>query len=232
MRTLIIGDVRLPFEHAGYLQFCLDIYDSWNCDTVVFIGDIVDAHALSFWDHDPNGMSAEEEAVQALERLVEWKRAFRIAKVCIGNHDERHYRKAKKAGIPDRYLKTYNEIYSTPQCDWDIDHRVDGVLYTHGTGCSGKDAAINLAIQKRSSVAIGHTHCWGGVKYHSNDESRVFGMNVGCGIDSSRYAFAYGAHMPTRPTLGAGVVVDGKEAYFEPMGINKGEAYHRRNKRG
>lgn len=232
MRTLVIGDIHLPFEHPDYLQFCLDIYSSWNCNCVVFIGDVVDAHALSFWDTDPHGYSAEEEARVAAEHLIEWNQAFGVAKVCIGNHDERHYRKARKAGIPDRYLRTYNEIYSAPKWEWDFDHRIDGVLYTHGTGCSGKDAAINLAIQKRSSVAIGHTHSWGGVKYHSNDESRVFGMNVGCGVDSTKYAFAYGAHMPSRPTLGAGVVIEGKEAYFEPMGIHKGEPYHRNKSNG
>lgn len=232
MRVLAVGDMHLPFVHPMYLQFCQDLRKLWSCDKVVLIGDVVDAHALSFWDTDPNGLSAEQEAIEVLESLSAWKKAFPDALVCIGNHDERHFRKARKSGIPDRYLRTYNEIYGTPTWDWAFDHHVDGVLYTHGTGCSGKDAAINLAIQKRCNLVMGHTHTWGGVKYHCNESSRIFGLNTGCGIDVSAYAFAYGAHLPNRPTLGAGIIIDGKEAYFEPMAINEGEDYHRSEKSG
>lgn len=47
----------------------------------------------------------------------------------------------------------------------------------------------------------------------------IFGMNVGCLIDIKAYAMAYGKHCPRRPCLGAGVVIDGKTAFFIPMEI-------------
>jgi hypothetical protein len=210
-----------------YLRFIRDTFSQWNVDRVHFAGDIVDAHALGFWDHDPNGMSAEDEAEAAWQRLKPWKRAFPKATVSIGNHDERQFRTAKKAGIPDRYIKKYGDVWDTPGWDWGFDHTFDGVLYEHGTGTSGKDAALNLAIQKRTSIVIGHVHSYAGAKWHSNPFNAIFGLNVGCGIDCPAYTFAYGRVFPVRPMLGCGIVIDGEAAYFEPMRCGRGERYHR-----
>jgi predicted phosphodiesterase len=223
----IVGDTHIPFVHPNYLVFCQDTFDRYGVDKVVMIGDVVDHHAMSFWDHDPDGESAEREALMASEVLREWHENFPGAKVCIGNHDERAFRSAKKAGIPGRYLKSYKDVFGTKTWKWEFSHVIDGVLYEHGTGSSGKDAAFLRAMNKRQSVCMGHTHTHAGVKYHTNHTSRIFGLNVGCGIDTKAYAFEYGRDFVTKPTLGCGIVVDGIQAYFEPMLIGKGEHYQR-----
>lgn len=223
----VVGDCHAPFIHPMYRRFVNDTFNDWGVEKIHFVGDLVDHHAISFHEHDPNGQSAEDEAVQARKELKKWVNDFPVATVCIGNHDERHCRTAKKAGLPDRYLRTYNEIWETPKWKWDFSHAIDDVLYEHGTGTSGKDAAINLAIQKRCSVVIGHIHSWAGIKYHANDFSTVFGMNAGCGIDCRSYAFAYGKAFATRPMLGCGIVIDGHYATFIPMLCGKGEKYNR-----
>ena len=106
-------------------------------------------------------------------------------------------------------------------------HIIDEVLYEHGTGSSGKDAAMNLAIQKRISTVIGHVHSYAGVKWHSNPKSRIFGLNAGCGIDCKQYAFHYSKAFPVRPVLGCGIVFNGDYAAFVPMPCGRGEKYHR-----
>lgn len=227
MRIGIVGDLHAPFVHPMYLRFCQDIFEAWQVDRVHFVGDIVDLHALSFWDHDPNGLSAEDEAVASVESVGQWYRTFPRATVCIGNHDERHYRVARKHGLPDRYLRSYADVWRTPRWNWRFEHEMDGVLFEHGTGTSGKDAALNLAVQKRTSVVIGHVHSYGGVKWHANPFDVIFGLNAGCGIDCKAYVFAYGKSFPIRPVLGCGVVIDGREAYFEPMACSRGAKYHR-----
>lgn len=226
----IIGDTHLPFCHPAYLRFCRDTFRRHNVKQVVHIGDVVDAHALSFHEHNPNGQSAEDEASRAARELVKWKRAFPDLKVCIGNHDERHFRTARKAGMPDRYLRSYADVWDTPGWKWDFSHRIDGVLYEHGTGTTGKDAAMNRATQKRTSLVMGHVHAFAGVKYHSNEFDRIFGLNVGCGIDCRAYAFDYGKAFPIRPVLGCGIVRDGTEAVFVPMPCGPKEKYHRGKK--
>lgn len=227
MRVGSIGDLHEPFVHPMYFRFICDTWSKWRIDLTNFVGDIVDLHALSFWEHDPNGLSAGDEYSAASKGVKRWHRRFQKAKVEIGNHDERHYRVARKHGLPDRYLRSYADVWNTPTWDWQYSHVIDGVLYEHGTGTSGKDAAINLAIQKRSSVVIGHVHSYAGIKWHANHNSKIFGMNCGCGIDPKAYAFAYGRAFPVRPVLGCGVIIDGETAHFIPMPCGPGERYHR-----
>ena len=118
---------------------------------------------------------------------------------------------------------------------WGDQHVIDGVLYTHGTGSSGKNHALNMAMNNRCPVVCGHTHTNLSVNYDVNRFDRIFGMNVGCGIDLRRYAFEYAKPFPIRPVLGCGIVIDGVEAYFEPMPCGRRgrtlEHYHRRAKR-
>ena len=51
-KVLAIGDTHLPAVHPGYLAFCSDLYDKYDCDTAVHIGDFVDHHAISA--HEPS----------------------------------------------------------------------------------------------------------------------------------------------------------------------------------
>ncbi|MCI0351538.1 MAG: metallophosphatase family protein [Acidobacteriales bacterium] len=227
MRIGIVGDLHAHFVHPLYFGFIQETWKQYRVTHTVFIGDVVDLHALSFWEHNPNGLSAETEAAGALDEVQRWYKAFPRARVCIGNHDERHHRVARKAGLPDRFIRTYADVWQTPKWNWQFEHLLDGVLYQHGTGTSGKDAAFNQAVEKRVSVVQGHTHTDGGFKYHTNHDSRIFGMNVGCGFDLSAYAFAYGRTFARRPVLGCGIVIDGEQPHFVPMPCGRGEKYHR-----
>lgn len=227
MRLGIIGDIHEPFCHPMYQRFIQDTFEAWGVTKTHFIGDIVDGHALGFWDHNPNGMSAGNEHEKAYEGVQSWYNLFPNSTVSIGNHDERHFRVARKAGIPDNYVKGYKIVWGTPKWDWQLSHKYDDTLLEHGTGTSGKDGAINRAIEKRCNLIIGHIHSYAGVKFHTSDYSRIFGMNVGCGIDIDGYAFDYGKPFAIRPVLGCGILIDNVYPYFEIMPCGPGEKYHR-----
>jgi predicted phosphodiesterase len=227
MRVGIVGDLHTPFSHCMYLKFCQDVFAAWRVNRVHLIGDVADHHAISQWESNPNGRSAEDECLEASAEIEKWYKTFPKATVSIGNHDERHFRLAGKHGLPVRYLRSYAELWDTPKWDWQFEHNHDGVIYTHGTGCSGQTAGIKLAIQRRNSVVLGHTHTYAGVVFHSNPNSRIFGLNTGCGIDCRAYAFAYGRDNPVRPVLGCSVVLDGEHPIFIPMPCGVKEKYHR-----
>ena len=223
----VVGDAHLPWAHPLYLEFCIDVFTKHKVDTIVNIGDVIDHHCLSFWDSNPNGYGPEGEAEEATIELERWYRHFPYSRVCIGNHDARHYRKARKSGIPDRFIRGYSDVWDTPEWTWEFDHVIDDVMYSHGTLSSGKTPAYNRAMKNRCSTVIGHCHHAGGIKYHSNRVSRIFGMDTGCGIDVGAYAFEYGTESPDRPILGCGVVVDGVVPYWYAMPIGAGEKYCR-----
>jgi predicted phosphodiesterase len=212
--VLVIGDTHLPFEHKDYLEHCKTVYKMFNCDTVVHIGDIIDNHAASFHDSDPDGFGGGNELELAKKSLQDWYRAFPNVYVTLGNHDAIPFRKAFKSGVPSSWLKSYEEILEAP-AGWKFSERwiLDNVLYTHGTGANGDMAAVNMAKDARMSVVIGHSHSFAGVRYLANINGSIFGMNVGCGIDESAYAFAYAKFNLRRPVLSCGVVMGGKQAF-------------------
>ena len=45
--VLVVSDLHLPFVRNGYLEFVKEQYNKFGCKTVVFIGDIIDNHAIS-----------------------------------------------------------------------------------------------------------------------------------------------------------------------------------------
>ncbi|KKK92799.1 hypothetical protein LCGC14_2699380, partial [marine sediment metagenome] len=53
MKVLCVADLHLPAVRKGYLTFCQDLYCQWDCDTVVFMGDIIDWTAISFHVSNP-----------------------------------------------------------------------------------------------------------------------------------------------------------------------------------
>lgn len=227
-RVLGIGDPHEPFCLDGYMEHCLKVYRDWKCDRVVFLGDEVDQHAMSFHEHDPDGRSAGDEHEEAKAKLRRWYKAFPRAFVCIGNHTKLPLRQARAAGITRHWMKTYNEAWGIGSgWRWGISTEIDGVLYTHGTGNSGAMAHRNLAIKKRQSVVMGHVHSHAGIAFHASERDLLFGLNVGCGIDADVYAMEYGRDYNDKPIIACGVVVDGFYPHLVPM--NLGAKYPRRH---
>ena len=217
--VLIIGDIHEPFTLPDYMDFCQRTRDKFQCEKVIFAGDIVDGHALSFWDHSSSGYSAGHELAVTRAKLKAWYKAFPNAHICVGNHDSRHFRKARKAGLPDEFMRGYKEVYRSPMdWQWAMGFRLNGVVYTHGTK-GGMNAALKEAKDRESSTVVGHAHTSAGVQYYCNYVGKLkFGMNVGCGIDAEAYAFEYGKNHSAQPTLGCGVVLDnGQLPIFNPF---------------
>lgn len=216
--VLIIGDLHTPFEEKGYLDHCKQVYEDFQCDEVVFIGDLVDLHAISYHEHDPNGRSPYDEYELAVKHLKKWYEAFPEAKVCIGNHDALIMRKVYSAGLPSNWLKSLEQILEAPETyKFDMHHEIDGVLYTHGTGVSGDGGAMKIASQNRQSAVIGHLHSISNIKYSASYRDIIFAMTVGCGIDYKQYAFHYGKDIPAKPIVSCGVVMGGKIPVLIPM---------------
>ena len=219
--VLVIADTHIPFEHRNYLDFCLDMKQRCKCKTVIHIGDLVDNHAISYHEHDPNGQSAGDEHKIAMKHLRQWYKAFRKLKLCRGNHDRLVDRKGKTAGLPTIVFQPFRKIWSLPsgwEDDWEF--KINNVLYEHGTGYSGKYPHMTAAINNRCSTVIGHVHSVAGIEWLANSRDCLFGMSVGCGVDRRTYAFAYGRDFKRKPILGCGIVTDmGRYCQFMPMSL-------------
>lgn len=205
-RILVIGDLHCPFELDGYFDFCLDTYDRFACNQVIAIGDILDNHYASYHETDGNGMSGGYELQEAIKHVDKWAQAFPIADVIIGNHDRLIMRKAFSSSVPREWIKDYNEVLGT---SWNWVERIeyDGVQYVHGEGGTASTKAKN----DMQSTVQGHIHTQAYTTWLVGNRSKIFGMQVGCGIDRDSYAAAYAKHYK-KQAIGCGVVIGGHTA--------------------
>jgi hypothetical protein len=225
-KTLVIGDLHEPATHPGYLKFCKDVQKKYDTKKTIFIGDIVDWHGISFHDKEPHCPGPMMEYTQAKAQIKKWHRAFPNALICIGNHDCRPQRLAKTKGIPEEFLRSYNDLWGTPTWKWDFHYIFDDVYYTHGTRSGGIHPAWNKSGKMLMSVVMGHCHARAGLKWRANPLKRIFSMDVGCGIDNDAFQFIYGKDYDDKPFLSCGVVLDGGPKHIE-MKMAKGERYHK-----
>lgn len=219
--VLIIPDTQYPFAHEDSFDFLSSLKRKYKPTKIVHIGDEIDLHAMSDWDHDPDGMSAGDELKAA---IIDMKRLYSIfpeVMACTSNHTARPFRRAFKHGIPAAFLRDYHEFLQAPSgWKWADSWEIDGVKYEHGEGQSGSLGALKAALGNMQSTVIGHLHSFAGIIYNANPKFLIFGFNVGCLIDRKKYAFAYGKNMKNKPILGAGIVHKGVPTFI-PMLLNK-----------
>lgn len=203
--VLVIGDLHEPFCLPGYLEHCIKTYNQYECNEVVFIGDIIDNHASSYHETNPDGYSAGKELKIAIKNIKQWYQAFPKATVIIGNHDRLIMRKAQTAGLSKLWIKNYAEVLGTSGWVFTDSIEIDNVLYIHGEGGTAR-ARVRRDLQ---SIVQGHLHSQAYIDWCVGAKFKIFGMQVGCGVDHHSYAMAYGKEGP-KPAIACGVVLQGK----------------------
>jgi len=203
--VLVIGDLHEPFCLDGYLDWCIDQYYTYKCTEVVFIGDVIDNHNTTYHEtHGGNdGMTGADELEFAIKRIARWRNAFPKATVIIGNHDRIIMRKAQTSSIPSKWIRSYKEVLETP--DWNFVERyeLDDVQYIHGEG----GTARTKCRADMMNTVQGHLHTQAYTEHYVGKKFRVFGTQVGCGINHKSYAMAY-AKYGKRPAVGCEVVLN------------------------
>jgi predicted phosphodiesterase len=205
-RLLVIGDLHEPFCLEGYLDFCVETYQKFNCNAVHFCGDIIDNHYASYHETSPDGLGGQDELEFAIQKVQAWSKAFKKATVCVGNHDRLIGRRAFSSNIPKAWIKSYNEVLGT---DWDWQPRfvIDDVQYVHGEGGTARTRAKN----DMQSTVQGHIHTQAYTEWMVGNKFKILAMQVGCGIDRESYAMAYAKNYK-KQAIGCGVVIGGHTA--------------------
>lgn len=208
-KVLVIGDIHEPFTLDGYLEFCKKQYDLFKCDTVVFIGDIIDNAFSSFYNINPDGFGAGEELDRAIYKISKWYETFPKATVIVGNHDRLAYRKAFAGGISARWIRDYNDVLGTQGWNFTESTEIDNVVYIHGEAGTARSKSKDTS----KSTVQGHLHSQAYVEFINN---RIFGMQVGTGVDDSQYAFNYNK-AGKESILSCGVVLEGVQPFLIKM---------------
>jgi len=214
---LVIGDLHEPFCLDGYLEFCQEQYLKHNCNKVVFIGDVIDNHYSSYHETDSNALGGGDELEHTIKKIAKWYKAFPEADVTLGNHDRIIIRKAQSSGVPTKWIKDFSEVLETPGWNYCTEVIYNDVRYVHGD----KSSAAKTAYKRDMiSTVSGHFHTQFYCEWNFGKNAAIFGMQVGCGIDSKSYAMGY-MQGGKKEAIGVGLVLDnGKQPFVVAMDLN------------
>lgn len=160
--------------------------------------------------------SALKEIEISKEKLRQWIQFFPQMKVATSNHGMRWAKKAAMAQIPSQMIKHYTEVLEIPASwayrdVWIIRASRQHFMMKHGLGYSGQYPYKQAPLVEGMSVVFGHLHSSAGIARVKTDGyiKELWGMNTGCLIDPSSFAFAYQREARFKPNLGVGVILNG-----------------------
>lgn len=217
---LALPDIHFPAHHLDTFKFLKAVKKKFKPNEIVCLGDEIDAAGLGNWDQNPDQPSAGDELKLAVALMKKLYEIFPVVKVCISNHTDRIYRKPFSSGIPRELIKSYAEILQAPKgWQWSDSWELDGIIFEHGEGFSGKDGALKAAQANMQKTVIGHLHSYAGIQYYANSKHLIWGFNAGCLIDRHNAAFNYGKHIKTKPIIGVGIIENGTPRFI-PMPLD------------
>ncbi len=210
-RILTISDLHIPYHHLDAVEFLSHLKDKYKPTRIICMGDECDKHALSYHDSDPDLPSAGHELTAALPVIAQIRDMFPDMDILESNHGSLVWRKAKTHGIPRHYIKSYNDVLGVDdRWKWHFDMTID--LPT-GMKCyfhHGKSAnVLKLSQQMGMCAAQGHYHNDFKIHYWGNPTGLYWGLQTGCLISDSSYAFAYNNVNIQRPIIGTAVIIGG-----------------------
>jgi predicted phosphodiesterase len=209
-RILVISDMHVPYHHKDSIEFLREIKKEYKPDMIVNIGDLLDFHAISMHEHNPDLFSAGHELKEARKYIKELEDIFPKMVEVDSNHSSLVYRRALKFGMSKEFLKDYGDFLGTKKWEW-----IDDLTLTlsNGKRCfftHGRSADVLKVSQAMGMSCVqGHYHTKFLISYWANPDNIFFGMNVGCLINQKSMAFAYAKNFKTRFIIGCGMIIDG-----------------------
>jgi hypothetical protein len=219
---LVISDLHCPYNHPDTVAFLKAVKAKYKPTRVILSGDEIDYHAISFHDADPDLDSAGVELTKAIECLKPIYKLFPKAEVLESNHGSLVFRKALANGLSRKFFKSPREILEAPKgWTWHFDITLKlpdgtGCYFHHSKGANVKKNSQAMGL----SFVQGHHHEAFEISYWGNPNALLFGMTVGCLVDTKSYALAYNKNNLKRPVIGLGLIIDSK-AILVPMKLNK-----------
>jgi len=209
-RILVISDLHCPYQHKDAIRFLQAVKKKYSPTRVILSGDEADFAGISFHDHDPDLDSPGKELEKAIEALRPLYKMFPTAQILESNHGSLVLRKALANGLSRRYFRTPGEIIEAPKgwtWHFDIVARLPNgtdCYFHHSKGANVKKNSQALGM----SFVQGHHHESFEIQYWGNPHALLFGMTVGCLVDSHSLAMAYNKNNLKRPVLGVAVIID------------------------
>jgi len=211
MKILILGDTHFPFTNRTALAATIAFAKTYKPDHIVQVGDFIEGYNWSLYKRAPDSPSAEMEwnqtelmATQFFEQLSKFK-----ITILEGNHCRRYMMRACEVNIPKRLIKTLSDLFPFDNVNWHMNPEpfmLENIAFIHGDEMAGTVAMKAKTLGQ--SLVQGHTH-QASLHYINTFRQQIFGMEVGCLMDSSSIAGRYAIKNPMRTWTGFATITDG-----------------------
>lgn len=210
-RILVIGDIHAPYQHRDTLHFLSKLKERYKPTRVVQIGDEVDGHRWSMHVPQVNAMGATEEVSAAKSFLQELAQLFPVMDIIESNHGSLKYRKAHQHQIPLEFIKSYQDVWGTPDgWQWHYELVLD---LPNGLKCTfhhSRGANTLLNSQRMGTCLVqGHHHEKLGVQYWASPYGMQWAVQTGCLADETSVAMSYGKNNVKKHCMGAVMIING-----------------------
>lgn len=225
MTYLLIPDLQIPFEHEKALEFCTYLKRHYKIkdENVYNLGDEIDAYFGGMWEKSCEAEhTANSEIDETIDKLKLWYDRFPVMSLCSSNHGNRWQRKAFAAGIPERFMRNYQEVIQSPSgWRWRKFWKVDAkhpFLLEHGDDWGGAHPHVTATLHSGMSFACGHFHSKQAITHIKTSHQTLWGAVCGSLIAFEKYAFNYARAAKLKPVIGAMIVgMDGKMPMWIPL---------------
>lgn len=208
MNRLFFSCAHLPYEHQDFLRFLKAVAKKFRVKSngIFNLGDLLSNEGLSDHPINPDMPNQGTESDLVAKKLTsKWYPAFPELQSVASNHEKRPDKRAKKGGIPKRFIKEMGEAFEAPEgWTWHknliitLDKGINAFL-AHTVSKDLRKAVLSTGM----CVIQGHNHSEFRVSYiNTPSQTGLFGANVGCGIDDSSLAMEYNKDHIARPVLG------------------------------
>lgn len=217
-RILIISDLHIPYHHQDALEFLGYLKDKYQPTRIICMGDELDKAALSYHESDPDLPSAGDELRKSLPIIKQLKEMFPIMDILESNHGSLVYRKAKTAGIPRHYIKSYGDILGvSDEWKWHFDLTItlpnnQKCYFHHGKISEGARLSQSMGM----NCVQGHFHEKFKIDYWGNPVGLFWSLQVGCFVNDKSLAMSYNNANLKRPIIGTGLIIN-SHPVLEPM---------------
>lgn len=208
-RILCVPDTHFPFQHPNFFTDFARHIRYFRPTHIVHMGDIVDFHAISRHDPDPEAPSAKDELAQSkvcVNKFVNMIPKSVKTFICVGNHDNRIEKKAAQNHIPKAFLKSTRELFSIPDT-WQVEdyHQIGDIAFVHGQSNLRGKACMSYGC----NVVQGHFHSMLEISYHQTPTRKLWSVFTGSGADSKSLALAYGKNHLAKDVYGFTLIENG-----------------------
>ena len=225
-KTLLFGDVHLPYHDYEAVVTMLEYADKQNIDSIIINGDLIDFYKISRFIKDPTRANIRYEMDMAQEFFEMLRGAFPNASIFykIGNHEERYeiFLKSKAPEIfgDDYYsledrldLNSYKIKYI--QGKQLIKYGKLNIIHGHefgGSFFSPVNPARGLFMRAKCNIIAGHNHQTS--EHHENnlngENMATWSIGCLCQLNPEYRPFAF-----TKWNLGFAMLTKDKQGMFE-----------------